>query len=114
MYIKENIPNLALTLPPNFLASQNTQSYFGSFHAQTEGNELDKKIDKNLMTFQMRKEVPKELSVITPQETEASKMLSTQVKTSANMPLTMTQPVSPKINLESKKASKLIDFSTFN
>ena len=114
IYIKESIPNLALTLPPNYLASQNTQNYFGAFHAQTEGNELDKKIDKNLMTFQMRKEVPKELSVITPQDTEPSKMLSTQVKTSANMPLTMTQPVSTKIDLESKKASKLIDFSTFN
>ena len=105
IYIKDNVHNLALTMPTTYLSSQQTQNNFVGF--PTEEFDSNKKIDRNLMTFQMKKEKPKDLEINT--ELEMSKALSTQV----NMAMIMTQPITPQINLESKK-SKLIDFSTFN
>ena len=111
IYVKENAHNLALTMPTNYISSQNTQNNFISF--PTEEFDPNKKIDRNLMTFQMKKERPKDLQIMT--EPELPQALSTQVNKMTNLDLTMTQPITtPQINLEQKKKSKLIDFSTFN
>ncbi len=101
IYVKENTHNLALTMPTNYLSSQNTQNNFISF--PTDEFDSNKKIDRNLMTFQMKKEKPKDLEIIT--EPELPQALSTQVnKNMANLDLTMTQPIiKPQINLEQKK-----------
>ena len=107
IYIKENVQNLALTMPTSYLSSQNTQNNFLSSFP-TEGIDANKKIDRNLMTFQMKKKESKDLAIVT--EPEVQKAISTQV----NMAMTATQPMTPQINLEPKKTSKLIDFSTFN
>ena len=103
---KDNVHNLALTMPTTYLSSQQTQNNFISF--PTEEIEPNKKIDRNLMTFQMKKEKPKDLAKTEP-IIQIKQALSTQV----NMDMTLTQPITPPINPEPKK-SKLIDFSTFN
>ena len=105
IYIKDKAPNLALTMPTSYLSSQNTQNNFISF--PTEEVDMAKKIDRNLMTFQMKKDVPKDLAIIT--EPELPQALSTQV----NMGVSLTQSVAPPVSIEPKKTSKLIDFSTF-
>ena len=104
IYVKDNAHNLALTMPTSYLSSQNTQNNF-AFHL----DEPQKIIDRNLMTFQMKKEKPKDLQIVTQPELSLS-----IVNKNAEMGMTMTQPIIPKINLEPKITPKLIDFSTFN
>ena len=105
IYIKDRASNLALTMPTSYLSSQNTKNNFISL--PTEEVDINKKIDRNLMTFQKKIEIPKDLSIIT--EPELLQALNTQV----NMLVSITQTIAPLLNLEPKKISKLIDFSTF-
>ena len=107
IYVKDNAYNLALTMPTNYISSQNTQSNFVGFPKE----EIDqhKKFDRNLMTFQMKKEKPKDLEIVTEPELPLA-----LIKKNVEMGMTMTQPIKTPINLEPKKTSKLIDFSTFN
>ena len=111
IYVKENVQNLGLTMPTSYLSSQNTQNNFLSSFP-TEGIDANKKIDRNLMTFQMKKKEPKDLEIIT--DDQIPQGLSTALSSQVNMAMTATQPMTPQIKFEPKKISKLIDFSTFN
>ena len=112
LYVKENLDNLALTMPTNYLSSQLTQQ---EQEEKKFGKEL---IDRNLMTFQKRREKPKDLMIVTNEEEESSSLTEAKPKIFQNAPsmaMTVMTPPAPKINLEKGKSqSKLIDFSTFN
>ena len=113
LYVKENLDNLALTMPTNYLSSQITQQ---DQEEKKFGKEL---IDRNLMTFQKRREMPKDLMIVTNEEEEESSSLvegkPKKFQEAPSMAMTVMTPPVPKINLEKgKPQSKLIDFSTFN
>ena len=112
IYVKENVHNLGLTMPSSYLSSQNTQNNFISYPTE-ELEALNKKMDRNLMTFQFRKEKPKELAIITTEEPEIEQAITTKVNEGID-DKALTQVTTPQVNLEPKKPSKLIDFSTFN
>ena len=108
LYAKQNLDNMALTMPPN---------YPGSQIISTEESKPKDIIDRNLMTFQ---KMPKDLMIVTNEEEEEESSLSSETKIKQfsqkpnQMALTVMTPSAPKINIEKSKASKLIDFSTFN
>ena len=107
--------NLALTMPSNYISSQK--------YAQQDKEEKKPKdlIDKNLlMTFQKKREKPKDLMIVTTEEEEESSLTETKPKAFQKvdinkMAMTVTTPTAPKMNIDKNKPlSKLIDFSTFN
>ena len=113
LYVKEHTDNMALTMPSNIhFSQQNTQTNYVSFPTSEDAK---KEIDKNLMTFQKK---PKDLIIKTTTEEEvesvSSELQPKFFSPKNQMAMTMMTPPPPKINLESSKTSKLIDFSTFN
>ena len=104
LYVKENIDNMALTMPPKY-----------------DNKKKIEIIDKNLMTFQKKDKRLKDLKIVTPDEEEenseppSSEIQQRKFDNKINqMALTMMNPVVPKLTPEQNKISKLIDFSTFN
>ena len=116
--LKEGGHNFAATLPTNYLSSQNSQNNFLSFQTE-EVVPGDRSHDNNFMTLQIKRDKPKDLSIVTSTSPEhdfrqaLSPKPNLTTSMSTNMGLTITQPMSPKIG-DSRKKSKLIDFSTFN
>ena len=116
LYVKDNIENMALTMPSNIhFSQQNTQTNYVSFPTSED---TKKEIDKNLMTFQKKREKPKDLIIKTTTEEEeesvSSEIQPKFMSQKNQMAITMVTPPPPKINEEQKKISKIIDFSTFN
>ena len=120
LYNKQTFDNMALTMPTNYLSSQqNTQENYISFPTGSD-NRSRPIIDKNLMTFQKIREKPKDLAIVTTEEEESSlsdthqKKFSSKTGENVNMAMTMMTPYVPKLNIEQSRTSRLIDFSTFN
>ena len=117
IYVKEGPHNLALTMPTNYLSSQNTQNNFISYQTEDLGDvgDMNKKIDRNLMTFQFKKDKPPDLDLIPQKPPEIQPVLSSTTTANFSVDKTMSQAITSQVgNVEPKKPSKLIDFSTFN
>jgi len=116
LYTKENVDNMALTMPTNYhFSQQNTQTNYVSFPTSEDAK---KEIDKNLMTFQKKREKPRDLILKTTSE-EVEESVSSEIQPKFfspknQMAMTLMTPQPPKMNAEGGKISKLIDFSTFN